>query len=89
MSKRKMPQRLQDIDALHIAASSESSTDSARVENHWSELLPRMTVERVTGDHIDVWRSGNAQAAVNIIEEWHTSRLGQRKPAMPVSHSLN
>ena len=68
---------MQDIDVLYIAASSKLSTDSARVENHWSELLPRMTVERVTGDHMDVWRNGNAQATVNVIEEWHTNRLGQ------------
>ena len=47
------------------------------MENHWFELLPRMTVERVVGDHMDVWRNGNAQATVNVIGEWHTSRLGQ------------
>ncbi|KAK3174739.1 hypothetical protein OEA41_001985 [Lepraria neglecta] len=65
---------MQDINVLYIAASSKSSTDSARVENRWFELLPRMTVEKVMGDHTDV---GNAQATVNVIEEWHTSRLGQ------------
>ena len=68
---------MQDIDVLYIAASSKSSTNSARVENDWSELLPRMTVERVMGDHMDVWRNGNAQVTVNVIEEWHTSRLSQ------------
>lgn len=62
---------MQDIDALYVAASSKSVEKSSQAESLWSTLLPQMKVERVEGDHMEIWRGRNAETTVSIMKEWH------------------
>ena len=44
----------QEIDALYIASEAQAETDGALGESYWSGVLPRMSIVRVGGDHMDV-----------------------------------
>lgn len=65
----------QDIDALYIAACSTAAakTDNlqGRGETYWSGVLSKMSVERISGDHMDIWRGPNAASTVRFIENWY------------------